>query len=34
MREANRMFLKNGSKIFFAQGLDWNSQTAPVGQIT
>src|SRR5664279_6507269 len=34
MARAKHIFPKNGSKIFFAQGLDMNSRTLPVGQIT
>ena len=34
MARANHIFPKNGSKLFFARGLDRNSQVPPVGQIT
>ena len=34
MAQANHIFLKNGSKLFFVRGLDSNSQAPPVGQIS
>jgi hypothetical protein len=34
MARRNHVFLKNRSDLFFARGLDRNSRTLPVGQIT